>query len=132
MLEHADSEENSCDATPVEGLPWWLSSKESSCNAGATGDVGLISGWGRCPGEGHSNPLQYSYLENPMDRGAWWATVHRGPKSRTTEVTEYAHTPEELAGNSPFGICQKSTLGCAEESCSQESVSLEALCSKTT
>ena len=47
--------------------------KESACNAG---DLGVISGLGRSPGEGHGNPVQYSGLENPMDRGAWWATVH--------------------------------------------------------
>ena len=40
------------------------------------GDTGLIPGLGRCPGEGNSNPLQYSYLGNPMDRGTWWAIVH--------------------------------------------------------
>ena len=54
------------------GLPQWLSGKESPCNAR---DTGLISGLGRSPGGGHSNPLQYSSLENPMDWGAWWATV---------------------------------------------------------
>ena len=47
--------------------------KESACNVG---DLGLIPGLGRSPGEGNGNPLQYSCLENPMDRGAWWATVH--------------------------------------------------------
>ena len=47
--------------------------KESACSAG---DQVLILGLGRSPGGGHSNPLQYSYLENLMDRGAWWATVH--------------------------------------------------------
>ena len=46
------------------------------------GDVGSILGSGRSPGEGNSNPLQYSCLENPMDRGAWWATVHGVIKSR--------------------------------------------------
>ena len=46
--------------------------KESACNAG---DLGSIPGSGRSPGEGRGNPLQYSYLENPRDRGAWWATV---------------------------------------------------------
>ena len=44
-------------------------------NAGDTRDAGSIPGSGRCPGGGNSNPLQYSCLENPMDRGAWWATA---------------------------------------------------------
>ena len=48
-------------------LPWWLRCKESACNAG---DPGSIPGWGRSPGEGNGNPLQYSGLEKPMDRGA--------------------------------------------------------------
>ena len=51
--------------------------KESACNAGDTGDEGLIPGWGRFPGEGNGNPLQYPCLENSVDRGTWWATVHR-------------------------------------------------------
>ena len=55
------------------GLLWWLSGKESACNAGDAGDSGLIPRLGRSPGEGHDNPLQYSCLENPMDRGAWRA-----------------------------------------------------------
>ena len=54
--------------------------KESACNAG---DPGSISGLGRSPGEGNSSPLQYSCLENPTDRGAWWATVHVVSKSQT-------------------------------------------------
>ena len=53
-------------------------SKESACNAG---DLGLIPGSGRSPGEGNGNLLQYSCLENPMDRGALWATVHGFSKS---------------------------------------------------
>ena len=69
-------------------LPQWLTGKESACNAGATGDLGLIPGSGRSLGGGHGNPLQYSCLENPMDRGAWWAIVHKVTKeSDTTEVT---------------------------------------------
>ena len=48
-----------------------------------TCDMGLITGLGRSPGGGHSNPLQYSFLENPMDRGDWWATVHSISQSRT-------------------------------------------------
>ena len=54
--------------------------KKSPCNAG---DPDLIPGLGRSPGGGHGNPLQYSCLENPMDRGAWWATVHRVAQSWT-------------------------------------------------
>ena len=65
------------------GFPKWLSDKESAYNAGATGDVGSISGSGRSPGGGHGNPLQYSCLENLMDRGNWWATVLRVTKSWT-------------------------------------------------
>ena len=57
--------------------------KESTCNAGDTEDMGSISGLGRFLGGGHGNPLQYSCLENPMDRGAWRATVHGVTKSRT-------------------------------------------------
>ena len=51
------------------------------------GDTGSIPGSGRSPGEGHGNPLQYSCLENPMDRGAWWTTFHRVAKSWMTEAT---------------------------------------------
>ena len=47
------------------------------------GDTGLIFGSGRSPGGGHGNPLEYSCLENPMDRGAWWAIVHGVAKSQT-------------------------------------------------
>ena len=54
--------------------------KNPLANAEDTGDVGLISGLGRAPGEGNSNPLQYSCLENPMDRGAWWVRVPGGLK----------------------------------------------------
>ena len=54
--------------------------KVSACNVG---DWGSIPGLGRSPGEGNGNPLQYSCLENPMNREAWWATVHRVAKSQT-------------------------------------------------
>ena len=63
--------------------------KESICNAGDARDASSIPGSGRSPGGGHGNPLQHSCLENPMDKGAWWATVHR---SDMTEVTEHTHT----------------------------------------
>ena len=52
---------------------WWLTGKEPACNAG---DGGSIPESGGSPGGENGNPHQYSFLENPMDRGAWWATVH--------------------------------------------------------
>ena len=62
--------------------------KESTCKAGDTGNTVLIPGSGRSPGEGDGNPLQYSCLENPIYREAWWATVHGVAKeSDTTEAT---------------------------------------------
>ena len=62
------------------GFPGGSEGKESACSAE---DLGLIPGSGRSPGEGNSNALQYSCLENPMDRGALWATVHGVTKSQT-------------------------------------------------
>ena len=57
--------------------------KKLPASAGAAGDVGSIPGSGRSPEEGNDNHLQYSCLENPMDRGAWWAAVHGVAKSQT-------------------------------------------------
>ena len=65
--------------------PQWLSGKESACYAG---DTGLIPGLGRSPGEGNGNPLQYSCLDNSMDRGAWWAPCSH-EESGTTEWLMY-------------------------------------------
>ena len=62
------------------GFPGGSVGKESACIAG---DLGSIPGSGRSLGEGNGNPLQYSCLENPMDREAWWATVHGVAKSWT-------------------------------------------------
>ena len=62
------------------GLPGSSDGKESACNPG---NLGLIPGLGRSPGEGNGYPLQYSCLENPMDRGAWRATVHGVAESDT-------------------------------------------------
>ena len=62
------------------GFPGGSDSKEPACNVSGPGS---IPGWGRSPGEGHGNPLQYPCLEDPMDRGAWRATVLRVAKSKT-------------------------------------------------
>ena len=76
-------------ARGLYGLPEWLKGKESICQAGDTGDVGSIPGFRSSPGGRHGNPLQYSCLENPMDRGAWWATIHGVVESDMTEATEH-------------------------------------------
>ena len=66
--------------------------KESACNARSTGS---IPGWGRSPGRGNGDPLQYSCLENLMDRGTWWAPVHGVAKS-WTRLSEHMHTHQGL------------------------------------
>ena len=71
------------------GLPWWLDGKELACSAG---DQGSIPGSGRSPGEGNGNPLQYSCLENSMDRGAGWATVHGTAKNQMGLSDEHSLT----------------------------------------
>ena len=70
--------------------------KNPSANAEDIRDVGSISGSGRPPGEGHGNTLQYSCLENPMDLGAWWATVHRLTKSQIQLKQLSMHMPEYI------------------------------------
>ena len=67
-------------ASPVAQMVKKKKKKKSACNAG---DPCSVPGSGRSPGEGHGNPLQFSCLENPMDRGAWRAAVHRVTKSQT-------------------------------------------------
>ena len=64
----------------VWGFPCGSAGKEYTCNVG---DLGSIPGLGRSPGDGNGNPLQYSCLENPMDRGTWRATVHGVTESQT-------------------------------------------------
>ena len=57
----------------MDSTPRWYSGKNLPANARDTGDMGSIPRLGRSPGGGNDNPLQYSFLENPMDKGAWWA-----------------------------------------------------------
>ena len=70
------------------GFPGSSDGKASAYNAG---DPGLIPGSGRSPGEGNGNPFQYSCLENPVDQGAWWATVRGVVKSRT-QLSDFTFT----------------------------------------
>ena len=69
--------------------------KASAWNAGV---MGLIPGSGRSPGEGNGNPLRYSCLENPMEGGAWWATVHGVAKSRT-QLSDFTHSLTQTGQN---------------------------------
>ena len=73
------------------GFPGGTLVKNLPANAGDTGDVGLIPGSRRSPIEGNDNPLQYSFLGNPMDRGAWWATVHGVTKGQI-QLSMHAYT----------------------------------------
>ena len=73
--------------------------KESACNAR---DLGLIPGWGSCPGEGNGDPLQYSCLQNSMDRGAWWPMG--GKESNTTERLTHTHTHTHIHYSSSVGL----------------------------
>ena len=82
----------------ILGFPAGSDGKESACNAG---DLGLIPGLGRCPGEGHGNPLQYSCLENPMHRGAWRTMVHGSQRVR------HKHSRAQLIYNVSFCYAAK-------------------------
>ena len=64
------------------GFPLWLSGRQSACSAGETGNMDSVPGSGRFSGEGNGNILQYSCLENPTERGAWWAAVHSVAKGQ--------------------------------------------------
>ena len=81
------------------GFPGGASGKESACNAGDTGEMGSIPGSVRFPGVGNGKPLQYSGLENPMDREAWCAIVHGVTKSGTWLSTQAIHpSPSSVKG----------------------------------
>ena len=90
--------------------------KNIPANAGDTGDAGSIPGWGRSPGEGNGNPLQYSCLVNPMDRGAWRATIHGIAKS-CTWLSMHAGTCTYVTGgrtkNDPILWQRRDQPGCS-------------------
>ena len=75
------------------GLPRWLSGKESACKAEDTGELGVIPGLGKSPEEGTGNPLQYSSLENSMDRGVWRVTNSPTRLGGTQLLYTAKHTP---------------------------------------
>ena len=90
--------------------PWWCSGKKKNppANTGDTGDADLISGSRRSPGEGNGNPFHYSCLENPLDRGAWWATVHGVTKSWTrlsTQAHTHTHTHTYIYAHTNIYVC---------------------------
>ena len=84
--------------------------KNPPANAGDIRDTGLNPGYGRFPGGGHGNPLQFSCLENPMDGGAWWATVHGVTKSQTRlkRLNTHTHTHTHTHTVLEFVICRDS------------------------
>ena len=95
------------------GFPGGTHGKEPSCQCGkCMKDVGLTPGSGRSPEGGHSNPLQYPCLENPMDRGPWWATVYMVTQSwtrlkqlnRCTHIHIYGFSVSSVIKNLPVGL----------------------------
>ena len=104
-----------CQKYELPGLPPWLSGKESACNGGAVGDVGSIPGLERSPGGGHGNPLQYSCLENPMDRGAWRLQSIGVTKSRTRLKRLSTHAGMSFQGVSRFKKEEKARDGSGHE-----------------
>ena len=100
MNYHRDSINFQSILTICRGFPGGSDSKESAC---CVGDPGSILGSGRSPGEGNGNPLQYSCLENPMDRGAWWVTtVHGVTKSQTQQSNFHFHKIQTAAYSKHF------------------------------
>ena len=86
------------DSQQPGGLPRWLSGKETACQHRKHRRCGFSLWLGRSPGGGNGSPLQCSCLENPMDRGAWRATVHRVAESHMTEHSTHANSQDASAG----------------------------------
>ena len=103
-----------------EGFPGGSDGKEAACNAG---DLGSIPGSGSSLGDGNGNPAQYSCLENSMDRGAWWATVHGVTKS-WTRLRNYTFTFTHMSGF-PGGTVVKYPLAKARDA--EDTVSISEL-----
>ena len=101
--------------------------KNRPAYAGDIRDVGSISGLGRSPGGGHGYPLQYSCLENPMNRGVWWATVHGVAESDTTEAIWHARTS---ASYSPLELAVKSEGGSLSQAPQENAVCLDKALSR--
>ena len=96
------------------GLPWCLSCRESTCQCRRHKDMGSIPGSGRFPGGGHSNPLSYSCLKNPIDRGAWRATVHAVSRSwdlACPPIFIHIYTCIYRGGNEKVTVVKYSYLG---------------------
>ena len=93
---HGVAESDTAEQLTLQGFSDDSVGKKYACNAGDTGDTGSIPGSGRSPGGGNGNLLQYSCLENPMDRGAWRATVHGVLKSQT-RLSNYTSTFKQEA-----------------------------------
>ena len=109
----------------MQRLPRWLSGKKNpSANAG---DTGSVPGSGRCPGEGHGNPLQYSCLENPRDRGAWQATVYGVTRVRHNLATKQQQQKYTLK-NLFWKLNQQDSISQDSEQAGLPSGSLSCLC----
>ena len=83
--------------------------KEAKLKEDKTGELGSIPGLGRSPGEGNGNPFQYSCLENPMDRKAWWAAIHGVTKSQT-RLSDFTFTFTHQQSNAQNSPSQASTV----------------------
>ena len=89
----------------------FLGGSDSKASAYNAGDPGSILGLGRSPGEGKGNPLQHSCLENPMDGGAWWATVHWVAESSTTERLHFLFFFQALLCSRSPDLCEDQAAG---------------------
>ena len=110
QLEYVISIDSFTDATSCSmGFPDGSVVKHPSANAEDTGDMGLIPGFGKSPWGGNGNSLQYSCLENPLDRGAWQALVH-GVAKNWTRLSNWAHTHSLCSRHDVFGLKKQNSI----------------------